>query len=95
LKQYYVYILASKTEVLYIWVTSDLIKRVYEHKNKLVEWFTQKYNVDRLVYYEIHHDIHEAIKKEKQIKKWIRQYKINLITDFNPSWRDLYEQILS
>ena len=69
MKNYYVYILWSKSEKFYIWVTSDLIKRVYEHKNKLVRWFTEKYNIDRLLYYEIYNDIEESIKREKQLKK--------------------------
>ncbi len=93
MKQYYVYILASTSERLYIWVTSDLVRRIYEHKNKLVDWFTKKYNINKLVYYEVHQDINQAIKREKQMKKCIRQYKVNIITEFNPAWQDLYSQI--
>jgi putative endonuclease len=93
MKQYYIYILSSKSKILYIWVTSDLIKRVYEHKSKLVEWFTNKYNIDSLVYYESYNDIRNALEREKQLKKWKRQYKIDLINSFNPAWQDLYHNI--
>ena len=95
MKQYHVYILASKKYgTLYTGVTSNLIKRVYEHKNKFVERFTKKHNVHHLVYFEIHNDISEAITREKQIKKWNRQWKINLIDKFNPEWNDLYQDLL-
>lgn len=69
MKHSYVYIMASNNETLYVWVTSDLIKRVYEHKNWVCEWFTKKYSCNKLVYFELFEDINEAIKKEKQIKK--------------------------
>ena len=89
-KQYYVYILANnKYGTLYTGITSNLIKRIYEHKHGLLEGFTKKYNVHRLVYYEIHTDVYEAISKEKRIKKWYRQWKINLIEENNPHWLDL------
>ena len=95
MKQYYVYILASKKNgTLYIGVTGDLIKRVYEHKHDLVEGFTQKYAVHALVYYEVHEDIREAITREKQIKKWNRSWKLRLIEEKNPEWRDLYNEII-
>lgn len=94
MKQYYIYILSNKSENLYIWVTSDLVKRTYEHKNKLVEWFTSKYNIDKLVYYEVFNNIILAIEREKQLKKWKRQYKIDLINWFNPAWKDLYLNII-
>ena len=94
MKEYYVYILSSFKNVLYIWVTWDLIKRIYEHKNKLVKWFTEKYNCNKLVYYEIHNDINEAIKREKQLKKWKREWKINLINKKNNLWRDLYNDLI-
>ncbi len=94
MKQSYLYILASKKNgTLYIGVTSDLVKRVYEHKQNLVEGFTRKYLVHTLVFYEIHHDIKEAILHEKQIKKWNRRWKIRLIEKMNPDWRDLYPEI--
>ena len=96
MKQYYVYILASKRNgTLYIGVTSNLPKRVSEHKSNIVEGFTKKYNVHNLVYYELHNDIYGAITKEKQMKKWKRQYKINLIEKFNPDWLDLYETLIT
>jgi putative endonuclease len=94
-KYYYVYILASKYKgTLYIGVTSNLPKRVSEHKNDLVEGFTKKYQVHRLVYYEVHEDAYEAIRREKQLKKWNRQWKINLIEEKNPDWNDLYFRLL-
>lgn len=92
---YYVYILASKRNgTLYVGVTSDLLKRVYEHKNNLVEGFTQKYNVHTLVYFEQSIDVAAAIKREKQLKKWKRAWKVELIEKENPSWKDLYEEII-
>jgi putative endonuclease len=95
MNQYYVYILASKRNgTLYIGVTSDLAKRCYEHKQDMVEGFTKRYQVHNLVYYEKHDDIEEAITKEKQIKKWNRSWKIRLIEEKNPEWRDLYDEIL-
>lgn len=91
----YTYILASQRNgTLYVGVTSDLIKRVYEHKNNIFEGFTKKYNVKMLVYYEIFDDIEEAIKREKQIKGWTRKKKIALIEEHNEDWVDLYEKVL-
>jgi putative endonuclease len=90
-KQYYVYILASKRNgTLYIGVTNNLLKRVYEHKNNLVEGFTQKYKVHNLVYYEIYYDVYTAIAREKAMKKWKRVWKIELIEKDNPLWKDLF-----
>jgi putative endonuclease len=74
-------------------VTSDLAKRVYEHRNNLADGFTQKYNVHRLVWYEIHESWESAIQREKQVKKWKREWKLKLIEKNNPSWEDLYESI--
>lgn len=89
-KQYFVYILASKAYgTLYTGVTSNIAQRIYQHKEGVFEGFTKKYKVHRLVYYEIHADIYEAITREKQIKKWNRQLKINLIEQNNPQWLDL------
>ncbi len=89
--QYFVYILASKKNgTLYIGVTNDLLKRGYQHKNNLVEGFTQKYDVHNLVYYEIFKNIHDAITREKNMKKWKRKWKMELIEKFNPNWEDLY-----
>ena len=94
-KNPYVYILASKPNgTLYIGVTSDLVKRVWQHKNNQVEGFTKKYNVHHLVWYEKHEDMQSAIVREKQIKKWNRQWKIRLVKETNPNWRDLYLEIL-
>ena len=88
--QYFVYILTNKTKtVLYTGVTNDLKRRVYEHKNKMVDGFTKTYNVDRLVYYEITSDIKAAIKREKQIKNLLRLKKEDLINSTNPNWDDL------
>ncbi len=92
--QYYVYILANKNKTtLYIGVTNNLVRRVFEHKEKLIEGFTKTYNVDRLVYYEIHEGINEAIEREKQIKGGSRNKKIKLIKEINPDWNDLYQEI--
>jgi putative endonuclease len=91
----YVYLLANKhNNVLYTGVTNDLVRRVYEHKNKLVAGFTKKYNVNRLVYYEACGCIVGAIKREKQIKGWSRKKKHDLINVLNPKWNDLYQSIL-
>jgi putative endonuclease len=95
MKQYYVYILTSRRNgTLYIGVTSDLPKRVYEHKQDLIDGFTKKYNVHTLVYYEAHTHIEGAITREKQIKKWERAWKLKLIEEMNPEWDDLYYQII-
>jgi putative endonuclease len=93
-KQYYVYILTNKNNtVLYTGVTNDLKRRVYEHKAKRLEGFTKKYNVDKLVYYEVFEDSYNAIAREKQIKGGSRQKKINLINGMNEAWKDLYESL--
>ena len=91
MKKGYVYILTNySNKVLYVGVTSNLIKRIYEHKNGFVDGFTKKYNCKKLVYYEIFDNIEEAIKREKFLKGKKRNFKINLINEFNPSWNDLY-----
>ncbi|HKK01760.1 MAG TPA: GIY-YIG nuclease family protein [Desulfuromonadales bacterium] len=93
--QYYIYILASKKNgTLYVGVTSDLIKRIYEHKNDLVEGFTQRYTIHNLVYFETTESIESAIMREKQLKKWNRARKINLIEKINPAWNDLYPDLI-
>jgi putative endonuclease len=93
-KQYYVYILASKIGgTLYIGVTNDLIRRVWQHREKLADGFTKKYGVAALVYYEVHSDVKAAITREKQMKKWNRAWKIRLIEEDNPNWNDLYMKI--
>ncbi len=91
-KQYYVYIMTNKEDdVLYTGVTNDLKRRVYEHKNKLAEGFTKKYNVIKLVYYEVFEDIENAILREKQIKGGPRRKKVQLVNSMNEEWHDLYE----
>jgi putative endonuclease len=93
-KEYYVYIMTNKTNsVLYTGVTNDLVRRVYEHRNKLVDGFTKKYNVDKVVFYEVCEDINSAIAREKQIKGGSRAKKIKLIEDMNINWHDLYERL--
>jgi putative endonuclease len=94
-KQFCVYILASRRNgTLYIGVTSQLATRVWQHRSKVVEGFTAKYGVDKLVYYEAHGSAESAIVREKQLKKWRRAWKIELIETLNPQWRDLYDEIL-
>ena len=95
MRQSYVYILASKRNgTLYTGVTNNLIRRVWEHKNNLVDGFSKKYGVHRLVYFEQHDDIRAAITREKQIKKWNRQWKLRLIETQNREWQDLYDELL-
>jgi len=90
-----VYILASKRNgTLYIGVTFDLVKRVWEHKSNAVEGFTKRYGVHRLVWYELHETMDSAIEREKQVKEWKRQWKLKLIEDTNPNWQDLYPGII-
>jgi len=85
---------SRRNGTLYIGLTSDLIKRVYEHKNNLVAGFTKKYNVHSLVWYEVHDSAETAIQREKQIKKWERPWKLRLIEELNPQWKDLYNDLL-
>jgi len=91
MNQYYVYIMTNRSKTLYTGVTNDLMRRVYEHKNKMVEGFTKKYNITRLVYFEETNDIQSAIMREKQIKGWLRNKKIALIESVNQEWKDLSE----
>ena len=94
-KQYYIYIATNKINtVLYTGVTDNLVKRIYQHKNKMVLGFTAKYNINKLVYYEAFDDINEAIKREKQIKAGSRKKKIDLIKKMNQDFKDLYEEII-
>ena len=94
-KQGYVYILFNKKYgTLYTGITSNLIKRVYEHKNKLVKRFTSQYNVDKLGYYEVHKLVTSAIEREKKIKGGSRKKKLELIESMNPQWNDLYDSIV-
>lgn len=93
MKTYYVYILSNKSKILYIGITNDLRRRIFEHKNKLIDGFTKKYNLTKLVFYEITNDVNAAIKREKQLKNWHRQWKLNLIEENNPNWKDLSEEL--
>ena len=95
MKNYYIYIMANKTNTtIYIGITSDIIKRVWEHKNKVIDGFTKRYNVNKLVYYEETTDVNSAIAREKQLKGWNRAKKNKLIESTNPNWDDLYDDIL-
>jgi putative endonuclease len=95
MRQYYVYILASRPGgVLYVGVTNDLVRRAYEHKNWFVRGFTKRYHVHRLVYFEVYSSIHAALQREKNMKHWPRVWKTRLIIQSNPTWRDLYEEIV-
>ncbi len=92
---YYLYILASKKNgTLYVGVTSNLLKRIYEHKTKIIEGFTKEHSVDKLIYFEVTHDVEAAINREKQIKSWNRAWKIRLIKKSNPDWEDLYYKLI-
>jgi putative endonuclease len=96
MRTYYVYILSSQRNgTLYVGSTTDLVRRVWEHKNKVIRGFTEKYNVNQLVYYEVHELYVEAARREKRFKNWHRKWKLNLIEKFNPTWRDLYQEICS
>jgi putative endonuclease len=89
-KRYYIYILSNqKNGTLYIGVTSNLIRRIREHKERKVEGFTKKYNIDKLIYYEVYGEVGMALYREKQLKKWKREWKLELIEKENPSWNDL------
>ena len=89
-KDYYVYLLTNcNNKVMYVGVTNDLERRLYEHKNKLIKGFTEKYNVNKLVYYEQSNDVQAAIAREKELKKWRREKKNQLVNTLNPTWRDL------
>ena len=86
---YYVYVMASRSRVLYVGVTNDLARRVYEHKQSLTPGFTSRYHITRLVYFEEFTDIRDAIAREKEVKGWVRARKIRLIEERNPTWEDL------
>jgi len=91
---HYIYIVASQRNgTLYIGKTNDLKRRIYEHKNKLLDGFTAKYDVSHLVYYEMYEDYWEAANRERRMKRWKREWKLNLIEKDNPQWKDLYDQI--
>jgi putative endonuclease len=88
---YYVYIMTNRSGTLYIGMTNDLVRRVYQHKKKLVLGFTQRYNIDRLIYYEETNDVGVALTRERQLKGWLRSKKIALVKCMNPEWKDLSE----
>ena len=89
MKNYYVYIITNRSETLYTGITNDLTRRIYEHKNKLIDGFTKKYNIDKLVYMELFSNPEDTIRREKQIKGWLREKKVKLIGSANPNWKDL------
>ena len=90
-KNYYVYMMTNISKTLYVGITNDIDRRVYEHKHKLIDGFTKKYNIVKLVYFEETDDVNSAIAREKQIKGWLRKKKIALIESVNPHWKDLSE----
>jgi len=92
MRQYYVYIMTNRSRTLYTGVTNNLPRRVYEHKNKLINGFTKKYNITKLVWYEVTNEVTSVITREKQIKGWLRKKKIVLIESMNPEWKDLSEE---
>ena len=94
MKNFYIYIMTNNSKTLYVGITNNLVRRVYEHKNKLIDGFTKKYNLAKLVYYELINDADSAIKREKQLKNWHRQWKVNLIESLNKEWKDLSDKFL-
>lgn len=95
MKTFYIYILASKKNgVLYVGITSNLIQRIYQHRNSLIDGFTKKYHITKLVFFEETNDINEALTREKRLKKWNRAWKIELIEKTNPNWDDLYDSLI-
>jgi len=96
MEESFMYILASsRNGTLYVGSTTNLAKRIGEHKNNVIPGFTAKYRVHQLVYYEVHQDIMEAAKRERRLKNWCRKWKLNIIEKFNPTWRDLYDEIIA
>ncbi|HBO16881.1 MAG TPA: endonuclease [Candidatus Moranbacteria bacterium] len=94
MKIYCVYILTNQRNgTLYIGITSNLKNRIFQHKEKIVEGFTKKYNIDKLVYFEQTEDVQSALRREKQLKKWNRDWKLRLIEEKNPQWKDLYDEL--
>lgn len=94
MRQSYVYIITNRRNgTLYTGVTSDILKRIWEHKQGIVDGFSQKHSLKLLVWYEVHSEIEEAIKREKQIKKWNRKWKLRMIEEVNPFWKDLYNEL--
>jgi putative endonuclease len=94
-KQFYVYILATgRNGVFYVGVTSDLVKRIWQHKSEIADGFTKKYSIKALVYYEVFADAENAIRREKRLKKWTRASKMEAIENMNPEWKDLYAGLI-
>jgi putative endonuclease len=93
MREYYVYITSNNSKTLYVGVTNNIVRRMREHRSKIHPGFTQRYNVTKLVYYESTDDVSGAIEREKQIKKWRREKKIQLIETMNPEWKDLYKEV--
>ena len=91
---YYIYIVGNERPTLYIGITSNLIKRIYQHKNGIIEGFTKRYKLGKLLYFEEYFDVKKAITREKQLKNWHRNWKLNLIKSKNPKYKDLYQEIL-
>jgi putative endonuclease len=89
MKDYYIYIITNNSKTLYTGMTNNLKRRIYEHKNKLNEGFTKKYNIDKLVYFELFNNPDDALRREKQLKGWLRKKKVELIESINPEWKDL------
>ena len=93
MKDYYIYILTNKSRTLYTGMTNNLVRRLFEFKNKLIDGFTKKYNITKFVYFEVFNNINDAIHREKQIKGWLRIKKIALVESINPEWKDLSEEL--
>lgn len=92
---YYIYVISNwNNKVIYVGMTNDIERRIYEHKNKIFEGFSKKYNLNKLVYYEHTNDVNAAIRREKEIKKWRREKKNKLIESMNPEWKDLADELL-
>ena len=94
MRNYYVYIMGNDRPTLYIGVTNNLIRRVYEHKHGLIDGFTKKYNLEKLLYFEVFNQVKDALAREKQLKHWNRKWKLNLIKVKNPTMKDLYSEII-
>ncbi|MFZ2188378.1 MAG: GIY-YIG nuclease family protein [Candidatus Moraniibacteriota bacterium] len=93
MKQYFVYLLTNNSKALYVGFTSNLKNRVWEHKNKIIKGFTERYNIDKIIYFEQSENVYSAIQREKQLKGWTRKKKIALFERENPDWRDLYDEL--
>ena len=90
---YFVYIIGNERPTIYIGITNNLVKRIYQHKNSLVDGFSKKYGLNKLLYFEAYNEVYQAIKREKQIKKWNRKWKMDLIKKNNPYFKDLYSEL--